>query len=245
MADNTHVDKDGIEVEDLTQPKKPDRSIQLESAQAVRPAASKSSKPKTAEKAPHVKDSKKKAKHRTESHGSTLKGVFLTLLVVFLILGAAISALYFNVFSSKSFLDKTLGISAATTAERETQLTEWQTQLNNQAAQLKADQDALAQQQQNLSAQTEELDSIKNELENKNKAVDELKTQLETKITDITNVVKTLEGMDTDAAAAVLTAMEDQEYKVQLISLFKAATRSAILAAMDPTEAAAILRELG
>jgi len=179
-----------------------------------------------------------------KKRGSPLKGAAFTFLFFVLLLGAALSAFYFNWFDARGLTAEWLGVDNEVSARKEERLAQWETDLQRDAQKLAEDQ----KNAEDLVAQTAELEAAvkkqENEIREKMKIYEEMSAQLQSKNNDNTNVAKMIEGMSAEAAAAMLSEMKSMEAMVKTFSHLKPAAQAAILEALDAKTAATLVDTL-
>jgi flagellar motility protein MotE (MotC chaperone) len=102
----------------------------------------------------------------------------------------------------------------------------------------------LNEQKKELDKKARELESKEKELSDKELQINDTLTKLSTQLTSVEEQVKYLEKLDNTKAMQIIMSMDDKATAVQILRNMKKEKASAILALMDPLQAAQILEDL-
>lgn len=102
----------------------------------------------------------------------------------------------------------------------------------------------ISDQKKELDKRIKEIESKEKELAEKEQKINDILEKLSQKLTSIQEQVKYLEKVDSEKAMQIIMSMDDKASAVQILRNMKIEKASAILALMDPLQAAQILEDL-
>ncbi|ABY92974.1 MAG: MgtE intracellular region [Caldanaerobacter subterraneus] len=167
--------------------------------------------------------------------------IWLIILIIFLILvGGIVSAVYFNLFGSQTFLKKQLAnVPVLGSLISPVPVEDKNTQINKLTDELKAKDEKIAEYETQLKEKEDQINSLKAELEKVQKESDSLKQQLENKQTNLKDIASYYQNMDPQNAAQILNNMSDEDI-IKILRYMDKDSASKILESLKAEKAAKI-----